>query len=41
MAPRLAGLDLSEPAAIPKRGADTAELLKSVGCSAETIQALT
>ena len=41
MAPRLGSLELSSPASIPTRGADTAELLKSVGCSDEIIQSLT
>jgi len=41
MAPRLGSLELSGPAPIPNRGANTAEVLKSVGCSDEIIQALT
>ncbi len=40
-APRFAGVKPSFPAPIPNRGADTAKLLKSVGCSNEIIESLT
>jgi len=40
-APRFGGETPDYPASIPKRGADTAALLKSVGCSEETIELLT
>jgi len=39
-APRLNSLNYSYPAAIPSRGADTASLLRSVGCSDETVENL-
>jgi len=40
-APRFSGDSQPFPAPIPKRGANTAELLKSVGCSEEIISSLT
>jgi len=40
-APRFSGEKPAFPAPIPKRGADTASLLKSVGCSDEIINSLT
>ncbi len=40
-APRFGGATPEYPAPIPKRGADTASLLKSVGCSEDIIKSLT
>jgi len=40
-APRFSGKQPVYPAPIPKRGADTAALLKSVGCSDDVIKSLT
>ena len=39
-APRFSGQTPEYPASIPKRGADTASLLKSVGCSDDIIKSL-
>ena len=39
--PRLSSVQYSKPALIPKKGGDTASLLRSVGCSEEVIDTLT